>query len=87
MGLSGSKPPKFEEIHQDNDDKGGDNYLKVKPETKGGYKKSMESLSKMSVKTSSSFTMVLQFVLTLVIIEYSQLPLYRSPRNLDIPSI
>ena len=62
MGLNGSKPPKFEEIHRGDEDKGEDNYLKVKPESKGAYKKSMESLSKMSIKTSSSFTMVFQLI-------------------------
>ena len=57
MGLNGSKPPKFEQIHQ-HDDKGGGKSLKVIPESKGGNKKSMDSLSKISFKTSSSFTMV-----------------------------
>ncbi|KAI6657739.1 hypothetical protein LOD99_483 [Oopsacas minuta] len=48
MGLKSSKPPKFEEI-QDNS---------LKPGSKGPWhKRSMESISKMSARTSSSFTM------------------------------
>lgn len=56
MGAKSSKPPKFEEIHDGDTSTSKDNYLK--PGSKGTWNKSMESLSKMSNKTSSSFTMV-----------------------------
>ena len=56
MGAKSSKSPKFEEIHDGDTSIAKDNSLK--PGSKGTWNKSMESLSKMSNKTSSSFTMV-----------------------------
>ena len=57
MGGKSSKPPKFQEIHDGDTSISKDNN-NLKPGSKGTWNKSMESLSKMSNKTSSSFTMV-----------------------------